>query len=125
MFPQSGASTECTQSVGMGEGTESVGSVVCVQQLGKAEETQCSDGGACTVSRVGCTHFQQGRRVHKFAEVHRVPTVHGSMECTESVGMFEDKQPVVMAVCTPLDGTAVHAVDRVGCACTVGGVGSA
>ena len=56
-LPQSRAYEDCTQSVGMGEGTESVGSVVCAQKLGKAEETQCSDGGAHTVGRVGHTHF--------------------------------------------------------------------
>ena len=47
------------------------------------------------------------------------------MDCTQSVGMVEDKQPVVTVVCTPLDGAVVHAVDRVGCARTVGGLGGA
>ena len=41
------------------------------------------------------------------------------------MGMVEDKEPVVMVVCTLLDGMAVHAVDRVGCARTVSGVGGA
>ena len=57
-FAQSGESVDCTQLLGMGEGTESVGSAVCTQQLGKAEETQCSDSSACTVSGVGYMHFQ-------------------------------------------------------------------
>ena len=47
---------DCTQSVGMGVGTELVGSAVCAQQLGKAEDTQCSDSGARS-RWVGCMHF--------------------------------------------------------------------
>ena len=117
---------ECTRSVGMVGGTDSVGSVVCTQQVGKAEETQ-SVGSAVHPQLAGlaiCTF----NKVSVFTNLLRsteCPQSMGSMECTQSVGMVEDKQPGVMVVCTPLDGMAVHAVHRVGCACTVGGVGGA
>ena len=76
------------------------GSAVHTQSVWLWVHTVRGFGGARTISRVrvastvgafGGAHGRWGRWSAQFVEVHRVPTVHGICECTQSVVMLEDK----------------------------------